>query len=164
MTDLEKLLAIEEIKTVFAKRVRYMDTKQWDLYAAVHTKDAVSESYGGFPADKQPVADGQANKIVGVETIVKMIRNLMEHPVPMTSSHHAHTPEIAITSDSTASGIWAMEDHLWWQNGETEEWLHGYGHYEERYEKVDGKWLIAFRKLTRLRVDRTPGFYDRLYA
>jgi hypothetical protein len=57
-----------------------------------------------------------------------------------------------------------MEDLLWWQNGDTEEHLHGWGHYHETYTKIDGSWFIQSRVLTRLRVDQTPDFqsyYDR---
>jgi hypothetical protein len=35
--------------------------------------------------------------------------------------------------------------------------LHGYGHYEEEYVKVDGAWRFQSIKLTRLRVDVGPG-------
>ncbi|MGH8444950.1 MAG: nuclear transport factor 2 family protein, partial [Solimonas sp.] len=45
MTETETLLALEEIKQVFARRLRYMDLKQWDLYGSVHTEDAWSETY-----------------------------------------------------------------------------------------------------------------------
>ncbi|WP_373863621.1 nuclear transport factor 2 family protein [Nocardia vermiculata] len=76
-----------------------------------------------------------------------------------TSAHHGHTPEITLTSNTTATGIWAMEDQLWWTNGDVEEHLHGYGHYHEKYRKVDGKWLISYRNLTRLRVTQTPNFF-----
>jgi hypothetical protein len=31
--------------------------------------------------------------------------------------------------------------------------MHGYGHYHETYEKVDGRWRIKTITLTRLRVD-----------
>ncbi len=78
----------------------------------------------------------------------------------VTSVHHGHTPEIVLTSDTTATGIWAMEDELWWTNGDVEEHLHGYGHYHEEYRKVEGKWLISYRTLTRLRETATPNFYD----
>ena len=47
-----------------------------------------------------------------------------------------------------------MEDMLWWEHGGLEYWLHGYGHYHETYEKLDGRWLIASRRLTRIRVDQ----------
>ncbi len=48
-----------------------------------------------------------------------------------------------------------MEDELWWTNGDVEEHLHGYGHYHEEYRKVEGKWLISYRTLTRLRETAT---------
>jgi len=162
MNETEKLLAIEEIKKVFARRVRYMDMKQWDKYGSVHTEDAYSETYGDLPDDKQPTADGMKNKVAGPKALAAMIKKFITIEPPITSVHHAHQPEIEFTSDNTATGIWPMEDHLWWKNGEDEEFLHGYGHYHERYRKVDGQWLICYRKLTRLKVDVTPNFFDRL--
>jgi hypothetical protein len=162
MNDIEKLLAIEEIKKLFARRVRYLDLKQWDLYGSVHTEDAWSETYGDLPADKQPATGGERNKVVGPEALANAIRNFCEGKHPLVTCHHAHQPEIDMTSDTTATGIWPMEDHLWWQNGDRVESLHGYGHYHENYRKVDGQWYICYRKLTRLRVDVTPGFYDRI--
>ena len=47
-----------------------------------------------------------------------------------------------------------MEDLLRFPDG-TE--LRGYGHYHEDYRKVDGEWRISRSKLTRLRMDITPG-------
>jgi hypothetical protein len=66
--------------------------------------------------------------------------------------HHGHMPEIAVTSATTAHGIWAMEDLLRWPDG-TE--LRGYGHYHETYRKVGDEWRIASFTLTRLRTDMT---------
>ncbi len=54
MTAAEQVLAIEEIKRVFAMRLRVMDTKQWDLYGPLHTEDVVTETLSGLPGDKQP--------------------------------------------------------------------------------------------------------------
>ncbi len=164
MTDIERLLAIEEIRSLCARRLRFMDTKQWDLYATIHTEDVVTDNFGGYPADRRPQGGGESGRASGNEMLTQMIRDLMEKPVPMTSCHHAHNPEIEMTSDTTARGTWAMEDRLWWQNGETEESLHGFGFYHERYEKIDGIWKISYRKLERTRVSHTPNFYDRLYA
>lgn len=43
--------------------------------------------------------------------------------------------------------------------------LHGYGHYHETYEKIDGRWRIKTSKLTRLREDVTmPIFTPRIAA
>src|SRR3546814_19646131 len=43
MDGVERLLAIEEIKTLFARRLRYMDLGKWDRYGSCHTADAWSE-------------------------------------------------------------------------------------------------------------------------
>lgn len=32
--------------------------------------------------------------------------------------------------------------------------VHGFGHYHETYERIDGEWRINTLRLTRLRVDR----------
>ncbi|MFI0446532.1 hypothetical protein [Actinomadura sp. 6N118] len=47
-------------------------------------------------------------------------------------------------------------------SGDREEHLHGYGHYHEEYRRMGDHWLISYRNLSRLREDRTPGFYDFL--
>jgi hypothetical protein len=60
--------------------------------------------------------------------------------------HHCHTPEITLTSPTEATGIWAMEDLLFFADGTQ---LHGAGHYRETYEKRDGRWLITSLHLTR---------------
>ena len=71
----------------------------------------------------------------------------------VTTVHHGHTPEIDVTSSTSATGNWAMEDHLWWPEGSPIARMHGYGHYHETYEKIDGRWLITSTTLTRLRTD-----------
>ena len=68
------------------------------------------------------------------------------------TAHQVHTPEIDIRGD-VADGIWAMQDRLIFDNGDS---LTGYGHYTERYEKHDGVWRIAASKLTRVLLDFVP--------
>ena len=160
----EQLLAIHEIHGVFSARLRVMDNKQWEYYPTLHTEDVVSETWQGLPGDKQPSTDGKAGRVVGREPLTRAISGMLDGAVPITSVHHGHCPEIVLESDTTARGVWAMEDRLWWDNDGTEEWLHGWGHYHERYRKVDGVWLISYRKLTRLRQDHTPGFFNFLRA
>ncbi|WP_024795949.1 nuclear transport factor 2 family protein [Tomitella biformata] len=158
----EQLLAIEEIKRVFAGRLRCMDNKEWDRYASFHTDDVVSDSWAS--TDAAPQADGTAaGSVTGGRALADAIRGTLDGPVKVVSVHHGHTPEIELTSDTTARGVWAMEDKLWWTNAATdaEEHLHGYGHYHEEYRNVEGRWLISYRNLTRLRVDATDGFHNR---
>lgn len=162
LDPIDAVLALEEIKAVFAKRLRVMDAKQWDQYPTCHTDDVVSETYGGLPREFQPQTDGASNRVVGPEAVTQAISGFLDGPVSITSVHHGHTPEIELTSAVTARGVWAMEDHLWWHDGEREQSLHGYGHYHEEYRCVDGNWLISYRSLSRLRVDATDGFYGFL--
>ncbi|MUL67309.1 bile-acid 7-alpha dehydratase [Mycobacterium sp. CBMA 234] len=159
----EQAHAIEAIKRTFARRLRCMDTKRWEVYPTLHTDDVVSETWDGLPDnDNWTPQDAAGNRVVGKEPLTRAIRSLLDGGTSVTTVHHGHNPEIELTSDTTATGIWAMEDQLWWTNGDTEEHLHGYGHYHEQYRLGDGQWLISYRKLTRLRVDTTPHFFDFL--
>ncbi|MEZ5153010.1 nuclear transport factor 2 family protein [Rhodococcus zopfii] len=155
------LAAIEEIKRLFAARLRVMDAKRWELYPTLHTGDVVSETFRRNAEDHSHLPPAQRpGAVVGRAALTAAIRTFLDGPVRVTSVHHGHQPEITLTSDTTATGIWAMEDLLWWTNGDVEEHLHGWGHYHEEYRRVDGVWLIAYRNLTRLRVDHTPGFFS----
>lgn len=164
MTELERLIAIEAIKTLFARKLRYMDLKQWDDYASLHAEDAYSETWkDSLPSEDQPVAaDGRRGRVVGPQAIAGQLARVFTHPVPITSVHHCHAAEIEFLSDTEAKGIWSMEDSLWWQNGDVEEHLHGYGHYHETFRKEGDRWLFTSRQLIRLRVDHTQNFWSRL--
>jgi hypothetical protein len=137
MDALERLLAMEEIRRVKARRCRCLDEKDWEGYVDCHTPNAISYAL--------------AKPTVGARAMGEQLRSQIEHK---TTVHHVHSPEIELTSDTTAKGIWAMEDMLWWEEDGQQHWTHGYGRYDETYEKLDGRWLIASRRLTRTRVDQ----------
>ena len=61
--------------------------------------------------------------------------------------HQGHMPEIELTSASSATGVWALQDTIWWADGSV---MYGYGHYHETYDKGSGEWRIKRSKLTRL--------------
>src|SRR5882757_1542358 len=116
-----------------------MDTKQWKDMQDTIADDCVFDARDGSVVTEL---------WIGGEDIVANIRRTLETAV---SVHHAHMPEIEITSPTTAKAIWAMQDFLKFQ-GDLE--LVGSGHYHEGYEKqADGKWRLKTYKLTRLRVD-----------
>jgi len=147
MDALQTLLAIEEIRQLKARRVRCMDEKDWAGYAACHTPDAVSYTF-------QSENTGATAPIVGAEAIAERLKAQL---TGRTTCHQIHAPEIDLASETTATGIWPMEDMLWWEEGGQKHWIHGYGHYRETYEKRDGRWLIKSRALSRIRVDRGVG-------
>src|ERR1700733_2752802 len=139
VNETEKLTAIEEIKRLRAKFARSMDTKQWKDMQDTIASDCVFDARDGSVVTEL---------WIGGEEIVANIRRNLETAV---SVHHAHMPEIEITSPTTAKGIWAMQDLLCFQGGVR---LIGSGHYIEGYEKqADGKWRLKTYQLTRLRVD-----------
>jgi hypothetical protein len=61
-----------------------------------------------------------------------------------------HAPEITLTSATTATGVWALEDVVRLGPGIN---LNGRGHCHETYAKLDGRWRIKTSTLTRLRED-----------
>jgi hypothetical protein len=146
MDGIERLEAIEKIKQLKARYFRCMDTKDWAGFAGVFAPDAVMD----MVAETPPLDDPTAGLVHGNEAIASFVRG---HVDDVVTVHHGHMPEIDITSPTTATGIWAMEDKLRWPEGAPLVRMHGYGHYHERYAKADGSWRIAFLTLTRLRVD-----------
>ena len=146
MNAVERLDAIEEIKQLKARYFRCMDTKDWDGFTSVFAPDARMDVTGEL-GDGAP--DG-AGVTTGNREIAAFVRASIDE---VTTAHHGHTAEIDVTSPTSATGIWAMEDHLWWPEGSPISRMHGYGHYRETYEKIDGRWLITSTTLTRLRTD-----------
>jgi SnoaL-like domain len=139
MDELARLAAIEDIKQLKARYFRCLDTKDWAGFEAVFADDAV--------LDTSEEADAVVH---GAAAIVAYVRGQVGD---VETVHHGHMPEISITSPSSASGIWAMEDMLRWPPGSPIQALHGYGHYHETYVLDGNGWRIASLRLTRLRRD-----------
>lgn len=131
----------EAIRQLKARYCRFLDTKDYEAWKALFAVDVVVKldmaiSTGG--------ADGQtAPDLNGLDEFVPVVLGGVEHA---QTKHHVHTPEIDLTSDATASAIWAMEDLLLFPDGGE---LFGAGHYHETYEKRDGGWVITSLHLTR---------------
>ena len=129
---------VEAIKRLKARYFRTMDTKDWPGMRAVFADDVVvdtTESGGGV--------------VRGADEFIAFLRETLADVVTV---HHGHMPEIELTSATTATGIWALQDILKWSNGAE---LHGYGHYHETYVKTGEAWRITSTRLTRLRMDFT---------
>ncbi len=136
MNDLERLIAIEEIKNLKARRDYAVDTKDWATYEALHAPEHFSHNEGEERRD-----GARAN----TEWVAARMANL-------TSVHHSHTPNITFQSPTSATATWGMEDNIFWTEDGTEHWMQGFGFYHETYEKRDGQWLFTSRRLKRIRV------------
>ncbi|MDB5724029.1 MAG: hypothetical protein JWQ16_783 [Novosphingobium sp.] len=148
MDDIERLIAIEQIKQVKAKYFWGLDHKDWDLWRRdVWAPDARLE----VP---------EVNEVH--EPLEKVIQWVSSRVADQVSVHHGHQPIIEFTTDREAKVIWSMEDRLYrskdhpLEDGST--YLHGFGHYHETYVHLAVGWRIRSSRLTRLRVEMTKVF------
>ena len=116
-----------------------MDTKDWVGFAGVFAPDAVMD-----------MRDEAGEEVRGNDAIAAFVSASVGDVVTV---HHGHMPEITLESPTEATGIWAMEDHLEWPPGSPIVSMHGFGHYHERYARIDGEWKITELRLSRLRRD-----------
>lgn len=143
LSEHQLLIEIEAIRWLKARRIRALDEHTWDIYEALHAPDYYADNDG-----EAPIHGSAAN--------AARLRKLYD-AVGMTSVHHVHSHEIVLTSATTATGVWAMEDRLFWTWNGRDHSLHGFGFYHETYEKRGGAWLFSTRRLRRTRETRSEG-------
>jgi len=127
---------IEQIRQLKARYFRTMDAKDWDGMRQVFTDDLLMDTTG---------AGGRVT--TSADEFMAILRETLDGTITV---HQGHMPEIELTSATTATGIWALNDIVIWPNGVR---LDGYGHYHETYEKGPDGWRIKSSTLTRLHAD-----------
>lgn len=142
MTAESELLEIEAIKQLKARYFRLMDTKQWAEFKLVFAPNAAM--------DVSDDAGPEHGHVVGRDQIARSIERAVGRAFTL---HHGHMPEIELTGPNEATGIWAMFDYVEFSPAPDRKGLKGYGHYHEKYAKIDGSWHIQFMKLVRLRIE-----------
>ncbi len=76
----------------------------------------------------------------------------------VTTVHHSHSPVIEFQDAEHATGVWAMEDNLFWRRNGEKQWLRGFGFYHETYVREgDGQWRFTHRRLERTHAETSPG-------
>jgi uncharacterized protein (TIGR02246 family) len=133
VTQVDDLEAIRRLK---ARYFRAVDTKDWDAMRQVFTDDVVMDT-----------TESGGDVVRGPDEFMAFLKEAL---VGATTVHQGHMPETDLTSDTTATGIWALNDIIIWSGGMR---LDGYGHYHETYEKGADGWRIKSSKLTRLHAD-----------
>lgn len=132
MTELlkriERLEAIEEIKNVQGRYYRCLDTKAWDELGTCFA-----------PEFKTSFSDGRL-----VFTKWEDLRKFYEDNMGVgkqISQHNGHTPEITMTSETTADAKWYLHDHLIIPPAN---WgIQGTAIYNISYVKTDAGWKIC---------------------
>jgi hypothetical protein len=121
------LVEIEAIKRLKYKYMRCLDQKLWDEMAACFTADATAAYSGG------------KYSFQGRDAILDFLRRSMGAD-SFLSSHRVHHPEIELTSATSATGVWALEDvviETQWQIT-----IRGAAFYTDEYRKEGGVWRI----------------------
>jgi hypothetical protein len=147
----QSALAIEEIKRLKSRYFHGIDEKDWKMLRATLTDDAILDFSGEVELHVGhhgvEVADDPADWVLaggdsGAEKIAAIVGAIV-------SVHQGHDPQITLTGEDEARGIWSMYDCLDYGD----EVFHGYGYYEEIYRHTDDGWRISNLKLTRLRTE-----------
>ena len=128
MDAVRELLEIEAIRQLKYRYQRTADLHDWDGLGACFAEDAVC-TYG----------DGEYT-FEGRDQIIAFLRSLMDRN-GFVSSHHVHHPEITLTSDTTATGIWALADQV--IDLDKDFVYQGAAYYHDEYVKHDGSWTIS---------------------
>ena len=138
LSDLEKRIRImediEAIKKLKAKYFRCVDKKLWDEMEEIWVEDAVADYGMGIEL------------LQGREAILEFLKKNLDRD-SMISVHQGHNPEIEITSDTTARGVWVLNDRLIIQTIAT---LNGWRYYEDEYVKVNGEWKKKNTRITNI--------------
>jgi hypothetical protein len=129
----------EALRALKARYFRLMDTKDWSGFRALFCDDVVID-----------LSESGGEVITGADDFLTFLTARIGDALTI---HHGHSPEIDLLSETTAQGIWALEDRLIWPDGTR---VHGFGHYHETYAKIDGEWRIRTQRLTRLHTDYRP--------
>jgi hypothetical protein len=119
---------IEAIKQLKYRYFRFLDTKRFTDLAALLTDDATTSYQSGqFSFQGRDAIVAFLTESLGSSDIVTM--------------HNGHHPEIEITTPTTATGIWYLQDRVVVRSSDFE--VFGTLLYHDEYAKVDGQWKIA---------------------
>ncbi len=149
LARLEVEAALCRLKAAY---VRCVDTKAWDEMSTLVTED-VEASYAGG-----------AHEASGREALLGFLRDSLGSEDILTF-HCVSSPELEVTSRTTARGNWAILDEVLLESLGLR--VRGAGHYEDEYRFVDGSWRIsrtAYRRTFEELVPLDPDGTRRLTA
>jgi hypothetical protein len=138
-TTLEDLIIYHDIAQVKYRYLRALDSHDWELMRSCFTPNARAWYSGGKYATE------------GRDAIVDLLAGLIPEN-SFIGSHIVTHPEFERLSETTVKGIWRLQDMVHFLDDRTAyenfdikggEEMVGAGYYYDRYEKVDGEWLIS---------------------
>jgi hypothetical protein len=140
VSELEEIEAIKQLKYRY---FRFLDTKRWSEMAECFVPEARSAyDEGRYAFEGRDAIIGFLEKALGRRSLVTL--------------HQGHHPEITLTSPTTATGIWYLEDMV--IDTERNTMLRGAAFYRDEYVRRDGAWKLAatgYRRTWEEVVDRS---------
>jgi hypothetical protein len=148
----DQLLAIEEIKQLKYRYLRYMDAKDWDRFAELLLPDV--EFFFGVP-DEQFWPDTRERTAEGWVQVPRdeLVEWAASGAEGSTTVHHAHMPDITVTGTTTARATWSLTDVTRFDADPEGRWFRGYGGYEEEYRRTGEGWRISRSVFYRWSID-----------
>lgn len=125
---LQQLSDIEEIKILKHRYFRGIDTADMALLSGLFTEDVACTYNGGT----------YKVSFKGRDAMLEFLANSFHSRA--AAMHHGHMPEITMTGDTTASGIWYLEDVFIDLAKDTHTF--GTAIYTDTYRCVGGTWKI----------------------
>lgn len=126
---LQQLTDLEDIKVTKHRYFRGIDTADMALLEPLFTDDIVVDYRGG----------GYRVSLQGKADMMEFLATSFNSDA--LAMHHGHMPEITLTGDDTAEGIWYLEDIF--INLEAETHSYGSAIYKDIYRREDNRWKIA---------------------
>ena len=130
--DLERRIrALEDVEAIKQLKHRYwrcLDLKLWDELATCFTADA-TVSYGSGKY-----------RFEGVEAIMRFLRESLARERGALGYHHGHHPEIELTGERTARGVWALDNYLF--NDGEKRGVRIAAYYADEYVKAADGWKL----------------------
>jgi hypothetical protein len=124
MIDLQEIEAIKRLKYTYC---RCLDEKRWDALAECFTADATAA-----------YSDGRYS-FASRDAIMQFMHDALGGH-NMVTVHRVHQPEIDLTSATTATGIWGLDDVVIETNANIV--IRGTAFYRDEYVKLGGAWKI----------------------
>lgn len=137
LSTIDPLGAVQAIQHLRARYCLCVDGKRWDELRRLFSPDATTETGG---QRRWRSRDEFVDKVAAIFATAVTL-------------HSVATPLITLHTATTASGVWTMEDRLWFaDDSEPSGWRHwqGSGRYHEDYVRVDGRWFIQRLRLERV--------------
>ena len=126
---IQQLGDLEDIRMLKHRYFRGIDTADLDLLSDLFTNDLVVDYRGG----------NYRVSLEGRDNMIDFLANSFHSSA--LAMHHGHMPEITLTGEDTAEGIWYLEDIF--INLDSRTHTVGSAIYRDHYRREDGKWRIA---------------------